>query len=246
MRRAAPVAFLSLCFSLLLISPTLHDANAQRLAAASASVNTFSTLEQEVLKEINLARTRPNEYAAFLEQLRTQFTGKEYRRPGKPALMTEEGATALEEAIKFMRAAKPVPAVALSHGMCAGARTLVEDQSVTGATGHRGADGSFCEQRTQRFGTWADPIGENLNYSDDTARERVITLLIDDGVANRGHRQRIMNASYKVAGVACGGHKIGGMCVITFAGGFNDKSAPAQTTKKNANAPVAPADAKRF
>ncbi|HYH85880.1 MAG TPA: CAP domain-containing protein [Pyrinomonadaceae bacterium] len=248
MRRSAPVALLILCFSLLLISPTLRDADAQKLAAvnASASVNTYSTLEQEVLNEINLARTRPSEYAAFLEQLRPQFTGKEYRRPGKPVLLTEEGAPALEEAIKFLRGAKPIPAVTLSQGMCAGARALVKEQSATGATGHRGADGSFCEQRTQLFGTWAAPIGENLNYSDDTARERVITLLIDDGVANRGHRQRIMNASYKVVGVACGGHKIGGMCVITFAGGFTDKSAPAQATKKNANAPTPPAGAKRF
>ena len=237
MSRHTPVAFLILCFPLMLTAPTLRDANAQKLADASAnaSVNTYSTLEQEVLKEINFVRTRPNEYASLLEQLRTRFKGREYRRPGKAALMTEEGAAALEEAIKFLRAAKPVPALALSQGMCSGARALVEDQSVTGATGHKGADGRLCEQRTERFGTWAEPIGENLNYSDDAARERVITLLIDDGVANRGHRQRIMNASYKVVGVACGGHKIGGMCVITFAGGFSDKAAPAQATKKNAN-----------
>lgn len=248
MRRPASVAFLILCFSLLLVSPTLRNASAQRLAAANASANAnpFSTLEQEVVNEINLARTRPSEYAAFLEQLRPLFAGKEYRRAGKPALMTEEGAPALEEAIKFLRAARPVPPVALSRGMCAGARALVEDQSVTGATGHKGADGGFCEQRTQLFGTWVDPIGENLNYSDDTARERVITLLIDDGVANRGHRQRIFDPKYKVVGVACGGHKIGGMCAITFAAGFTDKAAPAQPTKRNAKAPVNPAGAKRF
>jgi uncharacterized protein YkwD len=250
MRRSTPVALLILCFSLLLISPSLRDASAQKLAAANASANAnpYSTLEQEVLKEINLARTRPTEYASFLEQLRPRFAGKEYTRPGKPALMTEEGAPALEEAIKFLRAAKPISEVALSRGMCASARSLVEDQSVTGATGHKGANGGFCEQRTQPFGAWTDPIGENLNYSDDTARERVITLLIDDGVANRGHRQRIFDSNYKVAGVACGGHKIGGMCVITFAGGFTDKAAPArpQATKKNANAPATRAGSKRF
>jgi len=248
MRRPVSVTFLVTCFSLLLASQTLHDANAQKLAAANAgaSANPYSALEQEVMNEINLARTRPTEFAAFLESLRPQFAGKEYRRPGKPALMTEEGAPALEEAIKFLRAAKPVPAVAMSRGMCAGARALVEEQSLSGATGHRGADGRFCEQRTQSFGAWADPIGENLNYSDDTARERVITLLIDDGVANRGHRQRIFDPKYKVVGDACGGHKIGGMCAITFAGGFTDKAAPAKATMKSANAPAMPSGAKRF
>ena len=248
MRRPAHIALLILCFSLLLIAPTLRNAGAQSLAAAnaSASANPYSTLEQEVFKEINLARTRPGEYASFLEQLRPLFAGKEYRRPGKPALMTEEGAPALEEAIKFLRAAKPVPAVAFSQGMCLGARALVDDQSVSGATGHKGADGGFCEQRTKRFGTWADPIGENINYSDDVARERVITLLIDDGIANRGHRRRIFDPSYKVVGVACGGHKMGGMCVITFAGGFTDNLNPAQAAKKNATAIAVPAGAKRF
>jgi hypothetical protein len=76
----------------------------------------------------------------------------------------------------------------------------------------------------------------------------VLTLLIDDGVANRGHRQRILNAGYKVVGVACGGHKLGSMCVITFAGGFTDKPAPrAQSAPpRNSAAPSTPAGAKRF
>lgn len=250
MRRTGSVALLVLSCTLLLISPTLRDASAQKIAAANASANAnpYSTLEQEIVSEINLARTRPAEYAAFLEGLRPQFAGKEYRRPGKPALMTAEGAPALEEAIRFLRAARPIPTVALSRGMCDGARALVEEQSATGATGHRGADGGFCEQRAQRFGAWAAPIGENLNYSDDTARERVITLLIDDGVANRGHRQRIFDPKFKVVGVACGSHKIGGMCAITFAAGFTDKAAPARSpaTKKNAIAPVIPSEAKRY
>lgn len=214
---------------------------------ASSKTDAYVPLEQDMISEINLARTRPAEYAAYLEQLRPYFAGKEYRRPGKPALITEEGTSALEEAIKYLRSVKPVPPLGLSTGMCAGARELVKDQSATGATGHKGSDGSFCEQRTQRFGTWAGNIGEDLNYSDDTARERVITLLIDDGIANRGHRVRLFDPTYNVVGVACGDHKLGGMCVITFAGGFNEKlgSAQQQADKKNSGDQSTPA-AKRF
>lgn len=248
MRRPARFISLFFCAFLLLISPALPHARAQKLAAANAntSASAFTLLEQEIVKEINLVRTRPGDYASYLEKLRPQFAGKEYTRPGKPALLTQEGVPALEEAIKFLHAAKPLPSVTLSHGMCSGARILVEDQSVTGATGHRGADGGFCEQRAQRFGAWTDPIGENLNYSDDDARERVISLLIDDGVANRGHRLRIFDPNYKVIGVACGGHKIGGMCVITFAGGFNESLTPSKATNKPKNSPIIPNGAKRF
>ncbi|HEX8687713.1 MAG TPA: CAP domain-containing protein [Pyrinomonadaceae bacterium] len=235
-------AALALLFALAQRPPA---AAARQLASSKTAAT--DALEQEVLKEINLARTRPAEYAAYLEQLRPYFQGKEYRRPNRPGLMTEEGALALEEAISFLRAAQPVPALGLSRGMCSGARELVKDQAGTDVTGHKGLDGSLCEQRTQRFGSWKEPIGENLSYGDDTARERVLTLLIDDGFASRGHRKRLFDAAFKVAGIACGDHKLGAMCVITLAGGFNDGAAAATVgpAGKTAVRPI-PAGARKF
>src|SRR5215213_10982978 len=220
-----------------------HGTAARQLGASKGAA--AAALEQEVLQEINLARTRPAEYAAYLEQLRPRFVGNEYRYPGRPGLSTAEGVRALEEAIGFLRAAKPVPALTLSRGMCSGARELVKEQAGTDTTGHKGADGSFCEQRAQRFGTWAEPIGENLSYGADPARERVITLLIDDGFANRNHRKRLFDASFKVAGIACGDHKLGAMCVITLAGGFNDGAKAAGPAAKPA-APAPTGGAKRY
>jgi uncharacterized protein YkwD len=194
--------------------------------AHSVNGGSLSPLEGEVFQELNLARTRPQEYAAYLEQLRPYFKGKTYQAAGKPALVTEEGLPALEEAIRYLRAAKPLAPFTISKGMCMGAFEHVRDQGPRGQTGHKGTDGSFCEQRVARFGTWEQDIGEDISYGEDTPCERVITLLIDDGVANRGHRARIFNSTYKVAGVSCGGHtQLGSMCVITFAGGFLEKSA---------------------
>ena len=162
-----------------------------------------------------------------------------------PGLLTQEGARALDEEIGFLRAAKPAPALTLSQGMRSGAYELVKEQAGTDSTGHRGADGGFCEQRVQRFGKWKGPIGENLSYGSDTARERVLTLLIDDGFANRGHRQRLLDASFRVAGVACGDHKLGAMCVITLAGGFTDGAAKTTLPAAKTLSPV-PSGARRF
>ena len=177
--------------------------------------------------------------------MRPYFKGKEYTRPGAPAFMTQEGTRALDDAIGFLRAARPAPALSLSQGMCSGARELVKDQAGTDLSGHRGRDGSFCEQRAQRFGTWKEPIGENLSYGNDTARERVLTLLIDDGFANRGHRKRLLDASFRVAGVACGEHSLGAVCVITLAGGFTD-GAPKATLPAAKTPRSAPAGTRRF
>jgi uncharacterized protein YkwD len=244
LKRPSPLFLLALSCLLLSLTFTAPRSSARQLTSAKGAA--AAALEQEVLKEINLARTRPAEYAAYLEQLRPHFNGKEYRRPGMPGLVTQEGTQALDEAISFLRAARPAPALSLSQGMCSGARELVKDQAGTDSTGHKGIDGSFCEQRAQRFGTWKEPIGENLSYSKDTARERVLTLLIDDGFANRGHRKRLLDASFRVAGVSCGDHKLGAMCVITLAGGFTDGAAakPAQPVIKTLS-PV-PAGARRF
>ena len=240
-----PYPFFPLALFCLLLSLTFTPPRSSARQVTSTKGAAAAALEQEVLKEINLARTRPGEYAAHLEQLRPYFNGKEYRRPGMPGLLTQEGARALDEAISFLRAARPASALSLSQGMCSGARELVKEQAGTDTTGHRGADGGLCEQRAQRFGTWKEPIGENLSYGSDTARERVLTLLIDDGFANRDHRQRLLDASFRVAGVACGDHKLGAMCVITLSGGFTDGAPKATLPAAKTLSPVT-AGARRF
>ena len=52
-----------------------------------------------------------------------------------------------------------------------------------------------------------------------------MTLLIDDGFTDRGHRTRLLSPDFKVAGVSCGDHaQLGVMCVITLAGGYTDRA----------------------
>lgn len=193
-------------------------------AQKGPNANALSPLEQEIVQEINLARTRPQEYISYLQQMRPFFKGNIYQPPGRNALTTQEGASALDEAIGALRQTQPLKPYELSRGMCLGANVLVKDQGPKGFTGHKGTDGSYCEQRIERFGTWQGTVGENISYGKDAARQRILTLLIDDGVANRGHRTRLLSPDYKVVGVSCGDHtQLGIMCVITFAGGYTDK-----------------------
>lgn len=221
--------YIGLTLSLLFVSLFSSSASAQAVAAKTNEH--LSPLEREVVNELNFARTRPAEYARHLEQLKAHFKGMDYHPPGRNALTTFEGWAAVEEAINFLRAAKPIAPLEVSRGMCSGAGELVKDQNKSGSTGHKGADGSFCEQRVTRFGSWSGGIGENLSYGKYSARERVINLLVDDGVSNRGHRRRIFDPSFKVAGVACGDHpSMGSMCVITLAGGFSDKAPSTKAT----------------
>jgi uncharacterized protein YkwD len=227
---ALPLACL---FAVCLAAPAQFPTRAQTGMPAGGNNFSLSAFESEMLQEINLARTRPQEYAAYLEGLRPYYKGKLFQLPGRPGLTTEEGTPALEEAIKFMRGVRPLGPYNVSRGMCLGANVLVKDQGAKGLTGHRGTDGSFCEKRLEQFGAWQGTVGENLSYGKDSARHRIMTLLIDDGVADRGHRNRLLSSDYKVVGVSCGDHaQLGVMCVITFAGGFTDAAAGRTAARK--------------
>jgi uncharacterized protein YkwD len=195
--------------------------------------------ERDLLNEINQVRSHPQAYAKYLEDLKPLFSGKQYKT-ATLSITTEEGWTAVEEAITFLRAARPVGPLNTSSGLCQASLAHVKDQSGSGTTGHKGNDNSFIEQRVKPFGTWQGGIGENLTYGPESARERLLTWLIDDGFASRGHRRRLMSPEYKVAGVCCGPHpEFKAMCAITLAGGFTDLQ-PAKTQASSSSTATTP------
>ncbi|MEC5028468.1 MAG: CAP domain-containing protein [Oscillatoria sp. PMC 1051.18] len=195
----------------------------------------LSSLEREIVAEMNKARANPNAYADKLEALKPYYEGNLLSLPGKTPLVTEEGLSAVEEAIAFLRDAEPLPPLNVSMGMSQAARDLVQYQGPRGETGHSGRDGSQTWDRIGRYGQASGNQGENISYGTDTAEEVVLQLIIDDGVENRGHRDNIFSSDYQYTGVACGEHaQQDKMCVITYAGGYTDNLA---TTPDNVTVP---------
>jgi uncharacterized protein YkwD len=194
--------------------------------AARAAAQAPTALERGILAESNLARTDPAGYAAHLERLLPWFDGAVLRRPGTTVgLRTNEGAAAVREAIAFLRRQKPVPALAWSGGLWRAARDHAADQGRSGGMGHTGADGSTVDQRLRRHGRWLESAAENIDYGSDSARDVVISLIVDDGVAGRGHRTNIFNPALRVLGAACGPHpRYRQLCVIDYAGGFEERA----------------------
>jgi uncharacterized protein YkwD len=184
----------------------------------------FRELEQEVVKELNIARTTPRSYASHLKDMSRYFHGKELRRPGDIIVLTKEGDAAVVEAIRFLKNVKPIPPLKLSQGMSQGARDHVEVQGRSGTIGHGSDEGSQPWERISRYGTWKKTVGENIAYGCSRPRDVVISLIIDDGIPGRGHRQNIFNPNFRAVGVAWGPHTIyGTMCVIIFAGEYLEK-----------------------
>ncbi len=193
-------------------------------AAGPKTFDGISDLEHRFVDELNQARTRPRQYAAKLAALRKHFKGHEIHHPGNVIIVTKEGVSAVDEAITFLKSTKPLPALKFSRGMSRGARDHVNEQGPAGETGHDSMNGNKPWDRVSRYGTWQEIIGENISYGSDDAKMVVMGLIIDDGVPDRGHRKNIFNPRFRVTGVACGPHtSFRTMCVITFAGGYEEK-----------------------
>jgi uncharacterized protein YkwD len=189
---------------------------------STALAQSPSALERALLDEHNAVRTDPAGYAAHLEALLPYFEGNVIRRPGsRVGLQTNEGPAAVREAIRALRQQQPVPPLEWADGLWRAARDHARDQGPRGATGHDGGDGSSMDTRMRRYGAWNGTAAENIDYGSPTAREVLISLIVDDGVPSRGHRRNIFNPSLRVMGSACGEHtRYRTMCVLDYAGGF--------------------------
>ena len=169
--------------------------------------------------ELNKVRSDPAKYAELVlkPELR-YYNGKQLSRPGEVTIITNEGARAVEECIRVLSAARPLPLLSPSEPLTSAARDHVKDTGPRGIVGHTGSDGSTLAGRVRRYDASVRYVGENIDYGNRTARHIVAALLVDDGVANRGHRKNIMNGQFDTVGVAVGGHKTyGSMCVMDLA-----------------------------
>jgi uncharacterized protein YkwD len=173
-----------------------------------------------VVREMNLARQHPDLYARYLEELRAHLRGDFLVLPGRTMLRTREGGAAIDEAIRFLRRARPTRPLIFSRGISLAAAEHVADQAA-GAFGHGGSDESKPGDRMNRHGTWSALWGENISYGKTTPRDVVIALIIDDGLRSRKHRKNIFNPAFTYAGAAFGPHaRYRIVCSIDFAGGY--------------------------
>ena len=182
-------------------------------------------LADQVIAEINLARTAPQQYAQIVASRTAGYRGA-------------EGDGASREAVRFLENARPLPALAQSEGIRNSALSHVLEMGPVGGRGHVGRGGTQPWDRMARFGQWVGRAGENISYGKHDARGIVVQLIVDDGVRGHGHRKNIFSHEFRVAGAATGFHAtFGAMCVIDFAGAFVE--APGRVATRSA-APAAP------
>jgi len=209
---------------LLLVTP--------RIVVADQKTEVSVPDEDEIFRELNIARTSPEIYARYLESQRQYYQDNKFMRPGEITIVTKEGVAAVNEAIIFLSSVTPVAPLTLSMGVSKAAADHVDDKSRTGKTGHKGSDNSQPWDRVNRYGTWSGRIGENLAFGSYTAKDVVVSLIVDDGVPGRGHRENIFEPDFLVVGIACGPHpEWRTICVTDFAQSYREGNPPGNLTR---------------
>ena len=202
------VRLVLLLISLVLVPPAAH----------AQSYAVYFPSDKEMLEELNLARTQPGEYAAKLREYRQHFKGNIVYEPGKPTgIITKEGVAAVDEAIAFLERQPPLAPLAPSTVLAKAATDHVSAQGPEGKFGHYSSDGSSPGDRVQRRGG-GPYVGETIHYGPVfTARDVIMSLIIDDAVPDRGHRVLIFTPDMLFAGSNCGPHKqLRVMCVTNY------------------------------
>jgi len=185
--------------------------------ALPVDVVTAPRMEQAVLDELNRARTDPLAFARSLRTVRGYYRGNLLVRPGAAATyITQEGIVPVDEAIAFVSGKPAQTALAAAPVLTAAAVDHQAEQRASGAVGHAGNDGSTPAERVRKHGGDIY-VGEVIAYGSTDPADIVRQLIVDDGVADRGHRRLLFDASLRYAGISCGDHPVYRyMCVVTL------------------------------
>ncbi|MEL6854183.1 MAG: CAP domain-containing protein [Cyanobacteria bacterium J06607_13] len=188
-------------------------------AQASEPIN-WAALEENLLVEHNRVRQDPQSYIPLLESYRASMDAEGNLPDGcgeNCTVITQEGQAAVDEAIAVLQTQTPVGPLTASAPITQAAKSHAQDQS-SGAVGHRSTDGSSFAQRLSRFGVENVAIAENITYGPSTAQEVVMSLIVDDGVAGRGHRTTLFSPEWTLAGIGCNEHATFEIvCVVNYA-----------------------------
>ena len=177
----------SLCIFSLVINLVVVDiATLRAIAQDSASqpdrqkaANTVkTTLEPEILSEINRVRTNPQGYAQWLEEQRRYYDGIWLKLPGEKPIRTNRGLKALEEAIAVLKTQQPLSPLDISEQTAATATSKLEN-----------------------FAT-ANNI-QNISYGRVTAQGIVMGIVVDDLFPDRRRRNNLLSPEAANTGVVC-------------------------------------------
>lgn len=170
----------------------------EEITAANTAANCtyMDSLERDIIKYCNLARLFPKKFA----RLEVQNYNGSVEQPEQYKNSDNKRSLILD-----LNASKACGAYSPDSSLTQIAECFQTELATSGKTGH---DRKKCSE---------DYLAENCSFGKSTAKDIVLQLLIDEGIASLGHRKNILNEKYTQIGVAFGEHKkYRNCCVMDF------------------------------
>ena len=178
---------------------------------------------QDILNELNFIRTNPKGYIRVLKEHLNTFDGMVYIDGTGRRMRSHEGVDAVYECIEVLENTSPMQALKMNDNLCEAALWFAKDLAYFDNLGYVGSDGSSYLDRIERSGFSGRLTAEIVSCGRFTARDFVMSLLIDDGLSSRGNREIILNINFDNVGlgVAFGHSEWDSILVADFGKIFN-------------------------
>lgn len=178
---------------------------------------------KDIFKILNDFRKNPKIFAKHLEKLKTHLDKESnvLSEPGKIQVQMVEGDLVFNEAIQFLNSVGLLKPFIWDDSLALSAMEHVLDIGPKGLLSYQSSDGTEPEERISKYGQYVDSLGENIDFGPNDAIGVIVSLTLDDGEADRPHRENLFKPEYQKIGIACGPHKSEyQMCVMDFAYDF--------------------------
>jgi uncharacterized protein YkwD len=219
------------CMTLIVVFIFQFPAHSQitRTLYTAAHVTYLTDEEKQMIYEINLVRSQPQEYINILKpylkraeaeleiygpgEVRYSVETTYVQKNGKLSVhhvdtvsyhRYEEEVKAIRSLIEDLKNLQPLTVLQPDYGLYKAAQKHGKDQDRHNwKLGHYGSDHSSPMERIARFAPEMVTGNENIagRYPEATPREIVILLLIDSGIHGYGHRYNLLNPEW--THVAC-------------------------------------------
>jgi len=162
----------------------------QQIASADLARNLvgWSSVEKDVVLHTNLVRMYPLKY------LKVEV--KPWDHPSRYAPL-DRSSIYYQGLLRELRSRPSIAPLKPSAELKASALCFASAQGQTSQTGHD-RSGTGCPESNS---------GENCDYGMDTGKDIVMHLLVDEGVPSLGHRENILEPSYRTIGVGHASHR---------------------------------------
>lgn len=188
-----------------------------------------------IIKEINLIRSKPAEYIKIIESYIKYFSGKILMFPDAPGFMTNEGVSAYKEAISFLEKSKTYSPIKYSPGLSHIAHDYnknlefsedidLEESSI------------YIEKILKKYDNIINinDIKYFSSFCSYSPQLFVINLAVCDGDKKRKFRETLFSDDYNYVGLATGYNFLyNDVTTVIFSHDFNEKEYTEKGSKRS-------------